>query len=71
MNLVDFLCQVLCRWRFFAGAERGSRVSQCVLNALCGRVCATEHAPRDAFRVFERRHGLAAIVERGVGVFVG
>ncbi|CAH0373263.1 unnamed protein product [Pelagomonas calceolata] len=26
---------------------------------------ATEHAPRDPFRVLERRHGLADIVERG------
>ena len=31
---------------------------------------ATKHAPRDPFRVLERRHGLAEIVERlldGVG----
>ena len=27
-----------------------------------------EHAPRDPFRVLERRHGLAEIVERGAGV---
>ena len=31
---------------------------------------ASEHAPRDPSRVFERRHGLAEIVERGVGVDV-
>ena len=31
---------------------------------------ATEHAPRDPFRLLERRHGLAEIVERGAGVFV-
>ena len=36
----------------------------------CGRVRATEHAPRDPCRVLERRHGLAEIVERGVGVIV-
>ena len=29
---------------------------------------AAEHAPRDPFRVSERFHGLAEIVERGVGV---
>ena len=33
-------------------------------------MCAAEHAPRDTIRVLERRHGLAEIVERGVGVFV-
>ena len=45
----------------FAGAARGSRGSQFVLNSLCGRV-------RDPFRVLERRHGLVEIVERGAGV---
>ena len=30
----------------------------------------TEHAPRDPSCVFERRHGLAKIVERGAAVFV-
>ena len=29
---------------------------------------ATEHAPRDPFRVLERLHGLAEVVERGAGV---
>ena len=29
---------------------------------------STEHSPRDLYRVFEHRHGLAAIVERGAGV---
>ena len=57
------------RWRF-AGAERGSRVSQFVFNPCCCRVRATEHAPRDPFRVFERRHSLADIVDRTVGVTV-
>ena len=47
----------------FAGAERGSRVSQFVLNSLCDRV-------RDPFRVLERRHGLVEIVERGAVVGV-
>ena len=56
--------------RTLVDAERGSRVSQCVLNALCGRVRATEHAPRDPYRILERRHGLAEIVERGTGVLV-
>ena len=31
---------------------------------------ATEQAPRDPFSVLERRHCLAEIVERGVGVSV-
>ena len=53
------------RGQRFAGAERGSRVSQILLNSVCGRVCAAEHAPRGPFRVLERRHGLAEIVERG------
>ena len=29
-----------------------------------------EHAPRDPFRVLERRHGLAEVVERGAGILV-
>ena len=70
VNLVDFLCQVLCRWRFFAGAERGSRVSQCDLNGLCGRVRTSKHASRDPFRVLARRHGLAEIVKRRAVGFV-
>ena len=53
-----------------AGAKRGSRVSQIVLNPLCGWVRAAEHAPRNLFYVLERRHGLAEIVERGGGVLV-
>ena len=54
----------------FAGAERGSRVLQFVLNLRCGRVRATEDALGDPFRLLERRHGLAEIVERGAGVAV-
>ena len=44
--------------------ERGSRVSQIALNSSCERVCATKHAPGGPFRLLERRHGLAEIVER-------
>ena len=43
---------------------------QIVLHYLCVRVRASEHAPRGPFRVLERRHGLAEIVERGGGVHV-
>ena len=46
------------------------RVLQRILNPHCGRVRATEHAPRDPRRVLERRHGLAEIVERRAGVLV-
>ena len=49
MNLVDFLCPGLCRWRFFAGAERRSRISQVALNPRCERVRAAEHAPSGPF----------------------
>ena len=38
------------------------------LNIPHERVRATEHASRDPFRVLERRHGLAEIVERGAAV---
>ena len=41
------------------GAKRGSRCSQGTLNPLCERVRAAEHAPRDPFRLLERRHGFA------------
>ena len=54
--------------RTLAGAERGSRVLQGCPNIHCGRVRAPEHAPRGPFRVLERRHGLAELVERGGGV---
>ena len=67
MNLVDFLGQSPRRWRL-AGAEHGSRVPQRELNPLSGRVRPTENAPREPFNFFERRHGLAEIVERGAGV---
>ena len=55
------------RWRF-AGAERGSRLSQIVLNFRCKRMRASEHAPRGPFSLLERRHGLAEIVEGGAVV---
>ena len=45
------------------GAERGSRLSQIVLNPLCPRVRASEHAPCDPFNVLKRRHCLAEMVE--------
>ena len=38
------------------------------LNITRERMCAAEHAPRGLFRVLERRHGLAEILERGVCV---
>ena len=56
--------------RRLAGAEDGSRVSQCLLNIQYKRVSPSEHAPRDPFRVLEYRHGFAEIVESGVGVLV-
>ena len=37
-------------------------------NPFCERVPSPEHAPRGPFRLLEHRHGLAEIVERGVGV---
>ena len=70
MNLVDFLCQVLCRLPCFVVAEVGSRLSQFDRNLCCERVRHTEYAPRDPLHVLERRHGLAQIVERGAGVKV-
>ena len=51
------------RRRFLAGAERGSRLPQVMLNLHYERVRAAEHAPRGPFRVV----GLAEIVERGAG----
>ena len=49
--------------RRFAGAERGSRVLQGLLNPSCDRVRTAKHAPRGPFRVLERRHALAEIFE--------
>ena len=56
------------RRRRLAGVERGSRVTHVALDPRSGRVRATEHATRDPFRVLERRHGFAEIVERGAVV---
>jgi hypothetical protein len=64
------MMSVILLKRSRTGAERGSRVSQIILNGLCERVRATEHASRDPLRVFERRHGVAEILERGAGVLV-
>ena len=52
----------------FAGAERGSRVSQIILDPFCERVRATHHTARDPFNFLERRHAFAQIVKRGGGV---
>ena len=56
--------------RVLAGVEHCSRISQGCLNRHRERMRATKHAPRGLFRVFERRHGLAEIVDRGAGVLV-
>ena len=52
----------------FAGAELCSRDLQVALNFICEGVHTADHAPGDPFYVFEHRHGLAEIVERGAGV---
>ena len=56
--------------RRLAGAEDGSHVSQVILDDSCERVRAAHYAPRDPFRVLERRYCLAEIVERGAVVLV-
>ena len=63
-----FLGQVPLRRRRLAGAERISRGSQVVPNCQYIRVRAAKDAPPDRFRVLERCHDLAEIVERGAGV---
>ena len=52
----------------FTGAEQFSRFSQFAPHPFCERVRAAEHAPCDPFRLLERRHSFAEIVERGVVV---
>ena len=52
------------------GVERVSRVLKFARNINCDWVRVTEYAPRGLVRVFERRHGLAELVERGVRVSV-
>ncbi len=69
--LYTFVDGVLgARRLLLAGAELGSRNSEIVPDCCCKWVRATENAPRGPFRVLERRHGVAEIVERGAGVFV-
>ena len=51
------------RWRL-AGGERLSRVSQKSFNRPYNWVRSTKHAPRGPFRVLERLHAFADIVER-------
>ena len=53
-----------------ASAARAVRGRQAVLNIHRERMRVAEHAPRGPFRVLERRHGLAEIVERGTVVLV-
>ena len=53
------------RWRFFAGAERYSRLTQAGIDSRCERMGAAEHAPRGPFHLLERRDGVAEVVERG------
>ena len=48
-----------------AGVERVSRVSQIALNPNCGRVRATEDAPRGPYCLLERRYGIAEITVCG------
>ena len=45
--------------------ERFLRLSQATLNSHHERMRAAEYAPRGRFRLLERRHGLAEMVERG------
>ncbi len=59
-----------CDSRAPQGTERGSRLAQGLLDVLCAWVRAAKHAPRDPSRVLERRHGLAEIVELGIGTQV-
>ena len=77
MNLVDFLCQILCRSSLICpvrdpvpSPERGSRVVQILRKTSCGRMRPPEHAARGPLHFLERRHGLAEIFERGGGVEV-
>ena len=57
------------RWRF-AGAERGSRVSQIFLNPQYVRVRAAKNAPRGPYRLLENRHSLVEIAKRRAVVSV-
>ena len=68
MNLLDRFERLAEVARRLCFAEGGSRLLQIAPNPLCGRVCTTEHASGGPFRILERRHGFAEIVERGGGV---
>ena len=57
------------RWRI-AGAKHGARGSQAALNVHRDRVRSAKYAPRDPFRLLQRRLGLAEVVERGAVVLV-
>ena len=48
----------------------GSRVLKAQFDLHCERVRSTEYALRGPFQYLERLHGLAEIVQRGVGVRV-
>jgi len=54
----------------FASAEHCSCVSQLLFNSRYERVRGTKHAPPGPFRLLQRRHGLAEIVERGAVISV-
>ena len=58
----------LARRGRLAGAEPGSRLEQIASKSFCVRMRAPKNTTRDPFRVLERRHGLAEIVERRGGV---
>ena len=67
---VEFVDYSLGRRGLGTGVERCSRASQLVHNGRSERVLATEHAPRGPFRLLERLHALAKIVERRAVVLV-
>ena len=54
--------------RTLADAERDSRQQQGTIDIHHQRMHAAADAPRNPFQFLERSHGLAEIVERGVGV---
>ena len=53
-----------------AGVEYGLRCSQVGLHLRYHWVRAAEYAPRGPFRLLERRHGFAEIVERRAVILV-
>ena len=66
----DLVLSLRAPRRRLAGAEGVSRVSQVALNFGCEWMRTTQHSPRGWFRLRERRHGLAEIVERRAVVHV-